>query len=433
MGIVAEAIEIYEKYFLQKYDVIRDVMDHYLHDGKKIAIWGAGLRGRAFLNAFDADNRRISCVFDWDEKKHGKILEFGHRIVDFREYEVDAIIIVNGKLEQEVSGMLKSIDKDVQIINVDNIILGNLSAKDVLFAGKLDIKRVRNVKVAAIVILYEPDVDVIENMKSYVQDLDRLYVYDNSTEINTEIERAICNFTNAEYYFAGENQGLCVPYNQYYRKAIEEGMDWFITLDQDSQAEKNMLCAMKDFANSDLCDEKIGIIAPVICDLNDEYIQQDMDYRYVSEVIQSGSMHRLDMMKIIGDYDENLFIDQIDYEYCARCRAGGYKVVKLNQAILFHDCQDKDTQHKLVDGKMIYFNKYSLLRYYYRYRNTLYCYDKYREKDPIYALDCQNFLRKTEMSIELEDDAEEEKNILQKAKYDFEHHIMGKRRDLHMI
>lgn len=423
-----EDIEIYERYFRQKYDVITEIISCYIQEEKKIAIWGAGLRGRAFLNVFDPDCEKLTYVFDKDEKKHGTVLETGHQIVDFQKYNADVIIVVNSKLEYKILGTLKDAKKKAQILNIDNIILGNLSVNDILFPRELNEEAIRDVKVAATVILYNPANDIIKNIKSYCEDLDKLYVHDNSVKKNIDVEHAICELTNAEYYFAGENQGLCVPFNCYYKKAIEEGMDWFITFDQDSVAGKGMISKMKQFANSELCDEKIGIIAPTINDSNGENIQQDMYYTYADRVIQSGAMHRLDMMKRVGEYDENLFIDEVDFEYCARCRSKGYSIIKLNQAVLMHDCQDADIERKFVDGKMVYINKYSPLRYYYRYRNALYCYDKYHETDVIYGLECENTLKKVELALKYDDDLENKKKMIERAKYDFEHHIMGKHR-----
>lgn len=424
-----EEIEIYERYFRQKYDVITEIINDFMKEEKTIAIWGAGLRGRAFLNVFDPDGVKLTYVFDKDEKKHGTVLDTGHQIVDFQEYNVDAVIVVNSKLEYKILGALEDAKKKARILNIDNIILGNLSAADILYPKKLENKNVRNIKVAAVVVLYNPNKDIIKNIRSYAGELNKLYIHDNSIKRNSDIEHEICELPNAEYDFAGENQGLCIPFNHYYKKAIEEGMDWFITFDQDSVAGKDMISEMKKFANSELCNEKIGIISPTINDSNQETIQQDIYYTYADRVIQSGAMHRLGMMENVGDYDENLFIDEVDFEYCARCRSKGYSIIKLNQAVLIHDCQDTDIERKFVDGKMVYINKYSPLRYYYRYRNALYCYEKYHETDVIYGLECENALKKVELALRYDDDSEQKAEMIERAKYDFEHHIMGKYRE----
>lgn len=424
-----EDIEIYERYFRQKYDVITEIINYFIKEDKEIAIWGAGLRGRAFLDVFDPNSAKITYVFDRDEKKHGTVLDTGHRIVDFQEYDAEVIIVVNSKLEYKILGALKDAKKKAQILNIDNIILGNLSVNDILFPRELKEGIVREVKIAGVVILYNPNKDILKNIKSYSGDLDKLYVHDNSAQRNLDIEQEIYEMPNTEYYFEGENKGLCIPFNRYYKKAIEEGIDWFITFDQDSIAGKDMISEMKRFANSELCDEKIGIIAPMIDDSNQDSIQQDTCYTYVDRVIQSGAMHRLDMMKNVGDYDENLFIDEVDFEYCVRCRGKGYSIIKLNQTVLMHDCQDTDIERKFVDGKMVYINKYSPLRYYYRYRNALYCYEKYHETDVIYGLECENTLKKVELALKYDDDSEQKAGMIERAKYDFEHNIMGKYRE----
>ena len=48
-----EDIKIYENYFMEKYGVINSILEYYYQNGKTMAVWGAGLRGKAFLNIFD--------------------------------------------------------------------------------------------------------------------------------------------------------------------------------------------------------------------------------------------------------------------------------------------------------------------------------------------------------------------------------------------
>lgn len=45
-----------------------------------------------------------------------------------------------------------------------------------------------------------------------------------------------------------------------------------------------------------------------------------------------------------------MFIDEVDFEYCARCIVNGYKIVKVNNAVLMHNMQDINVKRKFVKG-----------------------------------------------------------------------------------
>ena len=109
-------------------------------------------------------------------------------------------------------------------------------------------------------------------------------------------------------------------------------------------------------------------------------------------------MHNLEILHKLDGYDENLFIDQVDFEYCIRLIKNQYKIVKLNKAILIHNIEDKESEVKYINGKRYLLNKYPPIRYYYIIRNNLYCGKKYRDVfRPYYAETRRNMevIRKT--------------------------------------
>ncbi|HBI61841.1 MAG TPA: hypothetical protein DDY31_11630 [Lachnospiraceae bacterium] len=421
-----EEIEIYENYFRKEYQTIDGIIEYFYQNGKTMAVWGAGLRGRAFLNVFDAGNQRISYVFDKDVKKHGKKLENGHEITDFINHDVDIVIAANNVLEYRILHTLRTNGKSSVVLNIDNIILGGLKKEEIIRPPKRFLQKVRDVRIGAVVVAYHPDSAVVENIKSYAKDLEIVYVHDNSEEKNEEFEKKINQIENVIYNFSGENQGLCVPFNKYYKLAIKKGLDWLITFDQDSAAAEGMIPAMQSFAESSECLDTIGIVSPTINELDYSSISQDSLFTYYDLIIQSGAMHRLSMMEKVGDYNEDLFIDAVDWEYCVRCRMEGYRIVRLNQAILLHNQSDNAVKEKFVGGKMIYIDKFSPARYYYRYRNALYCYRKYKEIDPVYGLVCLNTLKKLKINLECDTDCEIKKKAIEAAIEDFENNNMGK-------
>lgn len=421
-----EAAEIYRAYFGKKYSVISGVLQYYKESGKKIALWGAGLRGKAFLEIFDPGCSVIDFVYDIDSKKYGTVLKFGHRIVDYRERRADVVVVANTVLEFEIVHTLRASGSEPEMINLDNIILGDLDIDEIIVHRKPDLKPVRDVKICALVIGYHPGSEVVEHISSYSRGVDYLYFYDNSEKRNKELEDSLSKMENAEYIFKGENLGLCVPINEAFYLAREREMDWLITFDQDSVADAGMISRMREFANSSECNGSIAIIAPSVNEIDRSMGVKSRYYTYYDRVIQSGAMHRLAAIEKIGPYNEDLFIDEVDYEYCVRCRMQGYHIVKLDHALLMHNRLDDGVERKLVNGKMIRINKYSPMRYYYRYRNALYCYDKYWDVDPIYGLDCLSTIETLNNMVNYDDDSETKLRAMEKAKRDYENGFMGK-------
>lgn len=421
-----DGLKIYQDYFRKKYELINDFLDQLNNNNNTIALWGAGLRGKAFLNVYDPHAKRIQYVFDTDQTKIGRQMPTGHRIVDYRSNNADVVFIANNTLEFRILYNLKQAGKHPKTVNIDNYILGDFQN---IYLAKPDFTEVREQKLAAVVVLYNPEQQIVEHVLSYAKHVDKLFVYDNSPLPDTKIKDRLSELSQVEYISALENRGLSAAFNICFEKACDEGVDWLFTFDQDSQVTPDMISLMRQYVQSKACTDDIGIVAPTAneLDFSDDRIMGENYITYFDRVIQSGALHRIDMMKKVGGFDEKLFIDEVDNEYCVRCRLNGYHIVKLNRAVLMHNKEDDNVESKFVEGKMIRIGKYSPDRYYYRYRNALYCYDKYKDSEPIYAMVCENCLRTLEVNVKYDTDQEKKYHAMEQAKRDYKNGKMGKR------
>lgn len=422
-----DAIKIYEDYFSKKQNVIMQMIQYYKQEGKTIALWGAGKKGIGFLKVIDPDNKIISCIFDKDINKIGVVLETGHIIKDFHKQKIDVIFVANSTFELEVVHILKKISPETAIVNIDNIILGDLEIDDILNEKAVSLHKKRNNKICAVVVLYNPSENVINNINSYVQELDKLYIYDNSTEKNPIIIENLRKIHNVNIIEKCGNFGLSIAFNETSIMAREQGYTWMITFDQDSIATEGMVEAMRKYVDSDLCDNNVAIVAPVVNDIDNSKEVQRNYCTYCEKVIQSGAMHNLNIMHEIGGYDENIFIDEVDSEYCIRCILNGKKIVKLNNALLMHNQQDEKVIKKFIEGTIVYIDKFSSDRYYYKYRNALYCYDKYKDIYPLYALDCENSIRKMKLQLKYDNNEKIHNEAVRQAIEDYKNGKYGKR------
>lgn len=426
--IYMNALEIYGNYFALSKDTLSHLMAYYKRQGLKIAIWGAGARGQSFLSLFDPSGQLIECVFDINPKLIGTLCS-SHPVKDYHNTsDIDLVLVMNSLYEAEVAGLLKEVSHRASILNVDHIILGQLTLEDVLNPCSTPVPNectIPHSNTAALVILYRYDENVIQNILSYADTVGKLYLFDNNDEVSVHQQSLISAFPDSVLLGNQHNQGIAAAINQTAALAISQGYDWLLTLDQDSIAAPDMLTQMYRYLLN-CCDNKTGIVAPFIADHNLNIQRPStLPYYYCDKVIQSGALHNLRVLKEVGGYAENLFIDQVDYEYCIRMRQYGYHIVKVNSAVLYHNVYDSSSSMHYADGKKIFQDKYSPERCYYIVRNNLYCQKKYENQDPLYALECSNNIAVLKKTIIGDIHRTEKEAFIKRAYEDFSCGRMG--------
>ena len=89
-------------------------------------------------------------------------------------------------------------------------------------------------KIAGCVILYNPDVNVIENVASYIHCLDVLYVVNNQGGDKIAEELSQIYKGKIIYIMYQDNKGIAYSLNEVLRLA-EDNYDFLLTMDQDSR------------------------------------------------------------------------------------------------------------------------------------------------------------------------------------------------------
>ncbi len=235
-------------------------------------------------------------------------------------------------------------------------------------------------RIAGVVVLYHPQVSSIENIKTFLPDLDVLYVFDNSPNDCMEVVDKIKELRHTVYMSLGKNVGVAAALNYAANQAIKEGYDLLLTMDQDSYAAPGMVATMLDCAAR--YDTSWGIIIPFQRIYNAPDINPALDVEVVTVAITSGSLVRLDIFQKIGSFIEKLFIDYVDIEYCLRLQINGYKILRVNKALLFH--RIGDLSPRKFFGSIIYPLNHNANRYYFQTRNRFYLRKLYKERFPQY-------------------------------------------------
>ena len=231
-------------------------------------------------------------------------------------------------------------------------------------------------KTSATVIWYNPDNENINNIKTYINYVEKIYIIDNSMKSNMKLSSSLNN-DKIEYVYNNKNLGIAKALNLACEKAINDGFEWILTMDQDSSFDSDGI--KKYFETFDNMEkENIGIFSPRHILKNDtKEFDESSDFLEVDHVMTSGNLLNLKIWEEIGRFDENLFIDEVDSEICFRIIENGYKVIQLNRIRMFHELGNLEKKNFFT--RKISVLNHNHIRKYYIMRNKFYMLKKYKK------------------------------------------------------
>ena len=226
-------------------------------------------------------------------------------------------------------------------------------------------------KVCAGIVTFNPDVlRLKENIQSVTKQIQKIIIVDNCSDNIAEIERLLSIYGNIRLIKYNSNKGIAKALNDIFEFAIEERAEWVLTLDQDSVIPDNLII---EYENVNV-NKRVAILCPSIRDENlNSLIENKNTIEEVGICITSGSLNRIAVWRQLGGFDEKLFIDSVDNEYCIRLKYYGYKVLKVNSVILSHEL-GKSENHLYKRT-----TNHNAMRRYYIARNSIYVAKKYKK------------------------------------------------------
>ncbi len=231
---------------------------------------------------------------------------------------------------------------------------------------------------AAVVVLYHPDAAVLQNLACYADQVDHVYVVDNTECPEEGLEAALGAFRHVTYLPNGANLGIATGLNIGVRAALAEGYPRVLTMDQDSTAPPGLVQALGACMDSD---PAIALVSPVHQQVGGLHKPVGGGCRDVPQAMTSGNLLRGDAFQDVGGFMEELFIDQVDNEFCLKLRRAGYRVVEAGQAVLHHRV-GRVRRHRFPFP--CFSTNHSAVRRYYMARNRLVVGARYRADHPEY-------------------------------------------------
>jgi rhamnosyltransferase len=231
------------------------------------------------------------------------------------------------------------------------------------------------VSLAGVVVTFFPDAEFGLRLSTIAREVDRLLIVDNSAEAEVAARLgALASEYGAEVIFSDGNVGLASALNRGFAILAESGFDWVIAFDQDSTPEPGLATALLATAGGQLSGVPPSLsklwrtrkpdphgntkpAAVVGANWRDEgrpgfpsrhlrrhprfplFFQRQIaprDLDAVTCVITSGSLFQLPTWRALGGFDQGLFLDLVDTDYCLRARRAGHEVRVAAHARLLH-------------------------------------------------------------------------------------------------
>ena len=230
---------------------------------------------------------------------------------------------------------------------------------------------VTNKALSSITVWYNPSQQDLESIKTYNSFFEKIYIIDNSSKDNNNLAAQI---SNALYVPNNENLGIARALNIGCKKAMEDGFKWVMTMDQDSSWNKDVLehylsavCSNTDETIKSFAPKHRNEIKSLVGDIKYKLEDKDVnDVNFPAKVMTSGNIISLETWNNIGHFNEELFIDEVDHEFCYRLNHAGYKICEFQNIYMVHTLG-------LVKKTLLPRPcKHSGLRLYYIFRNMLY-------------------------------------------------------------
>jgi len=196
-------------------------------------------------------------------------------------------------------------------------------------------------QLGGVVIVFHPTNEVINHILSYASYLDLLLIFDNTPpEFDSSFNEALLksDLKNIEYICNKQNYGIATCLNKAAHILNQKGFKWMLTMDQDSSfISKTAESYFHSFRQQLWNSTDIGLVA-LNSDSSKEQIElsENSSFTFINTAITSGSIVQLQILQLLGGFEEKLFIDEVDHEFCFRLRLNNYQIASYQNLYLTH-------------------------------------------------------------------------------------------------
>jgi rhamnosyltransferase len=240
-----------------------------------------------------------------------------------------------------------------------------------------EVKPNRN-NILGVIVTYHPDKELHKRVEKIRHQVDKLLIIDNKSPSDCILMiQKISTDLDVDLILNDSNLGIAEALNQglKYAELFGERYSWVLTLDQDTSCYpslvQQLIMAYEDcpFRN------EVAIVGTNYQEKTTGRIlhkktQAEENWEEVQNLPTSGCILSLTAFSKVGDFRSDLFIDQVDTEYCMRLRNKGYRVLISLKIGMIHPLgyYRSSKLHKWMRGSSMITN-YPPVRHYYWTRN----------------------------------------------------------------
>lgn len=240
----------------------------------------------------------------------------------------------------------------------------------------------------AIIVTYNPPPGLADRIRAVLEQVAAVVIVDNGSAQPLDLD-GLHAFDQERIHLRllQKNIGLASALNHGIEQAARMGASWTLLLDHDSCPQPGMVQYMQAAIDAQR-ERQVAIAVPRIAYAHPEircrwpasargqrlwfhfvYAARMQAPQPVDLAIGSGMLLNIDAWKQLGRFDDALFIDLVDTEFCLRARASDFDVIAVPDAVLTHALGN--VCMRSLFGRPVFPTHHSAFRHYHLSRNRI--------------------------------------------------------------
>ena len=245
----------------------------------------------------------------------------------------------------------------------------------------------------ALVVTYFPDDEVADNIAAIAREFGDVIVVDNgSPQGSTASFRTL---PGVDFVALDANHGVAAALNLGFERAVQRGETWVVSFDQDSRPISGFALALAtsragmgdaavigaNIVEAAMAGDYTWLRPGKRCEWLFERVPcSSEDLLDVSMVVTSGALTSVEVWRELGGFDESLFIDFVDTDFCLRVRATGRRIGVSNGAVLHHKLGQRERRE--IFGFVFHPTHHPAFRHYFIARNRVSMLSRHGIREP---------------------------------------------------
>lgn len=243
-------------------------------------------------------------------------------------------------------------------------------------------------QIASITVTFNPDTNTIKDQLEGTSACALRVIIDNGSEdkLVLELRRLTTAYENVIFISLEENRGIAAAQNHGAARALEQNQDitHLLFLDHDTVPQPDSIASLGRLAVSLTKSQvQLAAVGPTLIHPRDKieygFQSSKLYYPYRTRCVKqhievdflnsSGSLIPIETWRTVGQFDEHLFIDHVETEWCLRAKQLGFRLFGSGKSIMRHSMGEKNCEYWLFGRRSTPYR--TPVRHYYIFRNSL--------------------------------------------------------------